>query len=135
MSTINDFPDGATLSLAAYATLRSGIIGDEYKIALMDNGEGMSESQAKAFADRYTVVDQYTDPASGFSATVFQDAQGKRSLAIRGTSDVMDLIEDSALAVSGAAGRQIIALYNYVQRLKGIKIWLCMSGRTATGSN
>jgi len=121
MSTINDFSNGADLSLAAYATLRPGMVKADYINALMDNGDGMTDAQARDFATRYTVVDQYTDLASGFSATVFQDAQGKRSLAIRGTSDVMDVIEDSALAVSGAAGRQIIAMYNYVQRLKGAK--------------
>lgn len=120
MSMLNDFSNGADLSLAAYATLRSGLIGSNYINALMDDGNGMSEAQARNFVSRYSVVDQYTDASSGFSATVFQDAQGKRYVAIPETqlSAIMDLTEDSALTISGAAGRQIIELYNYLQRLK-----------------
>ena len=72
----------------------------------------MSASQAAVFATTYTVVDQYTDPASGFSATVFEDAQGKRTLVIRGTQEGMDWIADFDLAISGAASRQIVALYS-----------------------
>jgi Ca2+-binding RTX toxin-like protein len=122
MNAIDCF-NGSELSLTAYALLHAGITGEEYLDALQDKEVGMTVTQAQDFATHYTVVDQYTDSSSGFSATVFQDAQGKRYVAIRGTqlSDVMDLIEDSALAISGTAGRQIIALYNYVQRLKGAK--------------
>ena len=79
------FYEQSVLALAAYSNLSAGISEDKYTDALEDGGDGMSAAQAAAFADRYTVVDQYTDPASGFSATVFEDAQGKRTLAIRGT--------------------------------------------------
>lgn len=115
------FYEQSVLALAAYSNLSAGISEDKYTDALEDGGDGMSAAQAAAFADRYTVVDQYTDPASGFSATVFEDALGKRTLAIRGTqvSEGMDLIADIDLMLSGAASRQIVALYNYVQRLQG----------------
>lgn len=117
MSTIFDYFTQAELSLAAYANLSAGVPSqDELKKA------GMSTTQAANFAATYTVVDQYTDPASGFSATVFERG-GQRYLAIRGTqpSDVLDLIADADLALSGAAAKQTVALYNYIQRLEGVK--------------
>lgn len=119
MNTINTYFIQAELSLAAYGTFTVGAIP---LTKLTGNDVGMSATQAAAFATAFTVVDQYTDPASGFSATVFERG-GQRYLAIRGTqpSDVLDLIADADLALSGAAAKQTVALYNYIQRLDGVK--------------
>jgi len=86
----------------------------------------MSASQAKQFAQTYSVVTQYTDtPAEGglgtsFSATVFKDAQGNLTLAIRGTAELIgspnDLTTDADIALAGAAYDQIVAMYNWWQR-------------------
>ena len=122
MSTnIQQLSSGADLALAAYAVLKPSMSFDEYVLALKQEDKGMTQIQAEHFAAEWSVVDQYTDSGSGFSATVFEK-DSQRYLAIRGTepSDVLDLIADIDLAVGGAAAKQIVALYNYVQRLTGV---------------
>ena len=58
---------------------------DVYKAALEASGR-ISSVQADLFIRKYTVVDQYTDPVSGFSGTVFRDvATGQVYMAMRGT--------------------------------------------------
>ena len=98
----------------------------KYTLAL-ERG-GMSAEQAKAFANQYTVVDQFTDGGifgSGFSGTLFQDASGKKYLAIRGTENptkstagIVDWAENIAnIGSDGIAIDQGIAMYNWYQRL------------------
>jgi hypothetical protein len=127
MATINDYFEQAQFSQAAYA---SGLIknmfggGEPGKPSnyakLLING-GMSETQAIAFANKYTVVDQYEDPASGFSGTVFRDESGKVFMAMRGTeptafsTDWPTNIAD--IGSDGIAIDQAIAMYNWYQRL------------------
>jgi Ca2+-binding RTX toxin-like protein len=97
MSTIAESYKQAELALAAYSNLVPGMTKDAYITALKDGGKGMSDVQARHFVDTWALVDQYTDPVTGLSATVFQEvATGKRYLAIRGTDadDVNDLITD-----------------------------------------
>ncbi|MEO1768097.1 hypothetical protein, partial [Thiobacter aerophilum] len=126
MATITDYFAQAQLSMAAYATLQSGMSGEDYPgyvTALVFRG--MSDVQAKAFANTYLVVDQYTDPLSGFSATVFADSSGNKYFAIRGTetsvfSGAIDWLTNVAdVGAEGIAIRQGIALFNYLQRLYG----------------
>ncbi|HUW25975.1 MAG TPA: putative Ig domain-containing protein [Gallionella sp.] len=119
MNSITEYFNQSELALAAYANLIPGV---DPVPALQDASVGMSATQAATFAATYTVIDQYTDPASGFSATVFERS-GQRYMAIRGTQpgDVLDLIADADLALSGAAAKQTISLFNYVQRLSGVK--------------
>ena len=73
MSTFSGYFQQAQLSLAAYATgLERGAFGSqnaEYVGALVL--AGMTLRQAQVFADSYSVVDQFTDPVSGFSGAVF----------------------------------------------------------------
>ena len=94
MATISDYFEQAQLSQAAYASgLTPRITGIAYTDALQ--GGGMSAEQAKAFANQYnTVIDQYTEPVSGFSGTVFQDVSGSQYLAIRGTQTNLGIIAD-----------------------------------------
>ena len=120
MSSINTCFIQAELSLAAYGTFSIGSIDPNQ---LTNPDVGMSPAQAAVFAATYTVVDQYTDPSSGFSATVFEHA-GQRYLAIRGTEkgSLLDYVADADLALSGAATKQIVSLFNYVHRLNGTKV-------------
>lgn len=62
---------------------------------------GMTNTQANAFVASWSVVDQYTDPATGLSATVFEEiATGKKYIAIRGTEPTgTDLTADGLLAL------------------------------------
>jgi len=46
------------LALASYFSLSEGISGKLYTDALQDNGKGMSEAQANAFAERWSVMTQ-----------------------------------------------------------------------------
>jgi Ca2+-binding RTX toxin-like protein len=117
MTQISELSVQAELSLAAYANLTKGVPSQaELRKA------GMSQTQAEHFAAEWSVVDQSIDSASGFSATVFEKG-GQCYLVMRGTepSDVLDFIADADLGTSGAAAKQIVALYNYVQRLTGTK--------------
>lgn len=102
MLAISDFFEQGQLSQAAYAeSLEKDWVGggnqgspSNYARALM--AKGMSETQAIAFANKYTVIDQYTDPASGFPGTVFKDTSDKIFIAIRGTESWADLTTDVA---------------------------------------
>ena len=131
MATINDYFIQAQLSQAAYAEgfiqgmSGGGDVGAPSNYAKLLIAGGMSEVQAIAFANQYTVVDQYTDPLSGFSGTLFQDASGKKYLAMRGTENptkstagIVDWAENIAnIGSDGIAIDQGIAMYNWHQRL------------------
>ena len=74
MTTTNNYLNQAELALASYSTLTPGIPRVD---ALIDQGRGMSTTQAQKFADSvtgYTVVTQYNDASNGLSATIFADA-------------------------------------------------------------
>lgn len=87
---ISDFVTQAELALAAYASLNIGAPNT----TLLEEA-GMAVDQAALFAATYSVAAQYTDPATGLSATVFADATGNTYLAIRGTEiTLQDLLTD-----------------------------------------
>ena len=123
MATISDYFEQAQLSQAAYAqTLEEGMHGDAYPGYVTKLvGGGMSTEQAIDFANKYKVIDQYTDPENGFSGTVFQDTSGKVFMAMRGTqpsavfTDWPTNIAD--IGSDGIAIDQAIAMYNWYQRL------------------
>ncbi|MGB3210182.1 MAG: hypothetical protein WBB19_05710 [Desulforhopalus sp.] len=127
MTTISEYFEQALLSEAAYAEgleknwIGGGVVGNpsQYARALIE--KSMSETQAIAFANKYKVVDQYTDPESGFSGTVFQDTSGKIFMAIRGTEGLTALGDWSTnfgdIGADGIAIEQGIAMYNWYQRL------------------
>jgi hypothetical protein len=124
MATISDYFDQAQLSQAAYAlNLEKDMFGADYPNYLerLVNG-GMSTEQANDFANKYKVIDLYTDPASGFSGVLFEDTSGKIFMAIRGTeptafsTDWPTNIAD--IGSDGIAIEQGIAMYNWYQRLK-----------------
>ena len=85
MTTITNYFEQAQLSMAAYAlNLQPGMSGaaDTNYTNRLETA-GMSASQAKEFAKNYSVIDQSTDPVSGFSGTVFSKG-GVKYIAIRG---------------------------------------------------
>ncbi len=122
MATITNYFEQAQLSMAAYASLQSGMFGKDYPgyvAALVD--KGMSPKQAEEFANTYSVVYQSpgNDP-SGFSATVFADSAGNKYFAIRGSEgNSTDWIGTNFgdIGLDGIAVKQGLALFNYLQRL------------------
>ena len=122
MAAITNYFEQAQLSLAAYALdLQSGMIGEAYPQYVPKLiSAGMAEAQAKSFANTYTVLSQSAPNVNGFSATLFQDASGKKILAIRGTDDLFDALTDVvsiALLGTTAIQSQYYALENYYQQL------------------
>lgn len=108
--------NNASLAQAAYSNLSVGstnTLSNLLSLKDPDNGAGMTQTQAEAFAARYpTVVTQYTDSISGFSATVFMSSTGQITLAIRGTDELTgtDGDDDIGIAVNGIAHDQIITM-------------------------
>ncbi len=96
MTSISKLFDQAELALAAYANLESNVdpIAELKRI-------GFADVQARSFLEQWRVVDQYTDPRTGLSATVFEEVgTGERGLAIRGTQlEAGDLLADGLLAL------------------------------------
>lgn len=127
MATITNYFEQVQLSLAAYALdLQQGMSGSNQTTAYIDKlvFAGMSQKQAETFADTYTVVDQFTDPFTGFSGTVFADSSGKKYFAVRGTeapstaSGIIDWLANIGdIGADGIAINQGLSLYNYLQRL------------------
>ncbi|MEO1766809.1 hypothetical protein [Thiobacter aerophilum] len=114
----------AEFALAAYANLQPGVPN---QTALQDQGKGMSARQAEEFAAHYTVVTQFTDTVAegglgtSFSATVFADAYGNLTLAIRGTLEAGDFVPtDSSIATAGVGYDQIVAMWNWWQRVSNL---------------
>jgi hypothetical protein len=103
------------LALAAYATLNNSALSGQ-KVSLIN--AGFSGAQADAFAPRYAVVSSYHDADTSFDATVFKDASGNLTLAIRGTLDTGDFFPTDGMLVSrGVAYNQAIAMWNWWQRV------------------
>jgi len=132
MNTIYDYLTHAELSLAAYASFNTGVIDPR---ELVKDTVGMTAVQAAHFAATYTVISQFTDPATGLSATVFENvADGKRYLAIRGTNDLNDIVTDFVdIAVLGTPERQA----QYAALKDQVGAWLSdgtlTAGFTVTG--
>jgi Ca2+-binding RTX toxin-like protein len=113
VATIQSYLLQSELALAAYASLFSGIAGDNFRAALAAGG--FASDQRRLFSEQWRVIDQYnhvSDPypvfdeqtgdlvrydttTNGLSVTVFEEvATSKRFLAIRGTDDSYDLVTD-----------------------------------------
>ncbi len=127
MATITNYFEQAQLSLAAYALdLQQGMSGSNQTTSYIEKlvFAGMSQKQAETFADTYTVIDQFTDPFTGFSATIFADKQGNSYFAIRGTeppataAGIIDWLANIGdVGADGIAINQGLALFNYLQQL------------------
>lgn len=153
MNNVASYFEQAELAFAAYFNLSPGMAIDDYELALRDDGDGMTPTQAAAFASRWEVIDQYTHSHSevlptyddagnltgyatlttsnGLSVTVFKDkVTGKRHVAIRGTefTDIGDLTADGGILLHG-----IPELSEQYQALKS-KIEAWQSNGTLTGT-
>ena len=125
MATIANYFEQAQLSLAAYALDllpgMSGVSSNSATYIASLKTAGMTQPQAETFANTYTVVDQYSDALSGFSATVFINGEtGEYTFAVRGTEmDNNDLIFADFLGIvmDGQAQAQINAMNAYFGRL------------------
>lgn len=97
MTTTADYFNQSSLAFAAYADLSRA--ASPYSLALQ--AADMSETQADHFLHDWRVVDQYTDPSSGVSATIFPEtAGGPKYLSIRRTEpNALDLTTDGLLAL------------------------------------
>lgn len=109
---ISAYFENAQLSMAAYAALTPNIAGVVYKTALAN--AGFSDAQAAAFISTYSVVNVFNDPATDFSATLFQkNGSSEKILAIRGTESWRDiLISDLQIGVFGLTN-QYASLGNF----------------------
>ncbi|MEZ5614545.1 MAG: hypothetical protein R3E35_04955 [Rhodocyclaceae bacterium] len=128
MSTIPQIYDQSELALAAYANLTPGVTNDLVRREALV-AAGFSAKQAEEFARKYpVVVTQFNDTVAegglgtSFSATVFKDASGNLTLAIRGTAELFsspsDLFPtDATIATSGVGYDQIVAMWNWWQRV------------------
>jgi Ca2+-binding RTX toxin-like protein len=123
------------LALAAYAALS---FGEPDQGTLED--AGMASAQARAFAEAWRVVTQFTHSeqipthddagnvtgyvttSNGLSATVFEEVgTGRRYLAIRGTDDIEDLLTDVVdVAIFGSPERQA----QYVTLKSQVRAWM-----------
>ncbi|QOJ23463.1 MAG: hypothetical protein HRU78_07170 [Gammaproteobacteria bacterium] len=97
MSGINEYIIQAELAQAAYGIFANGTIVTR---DLTNNSVDMPLNQATHFSEKWQVADQYTDPVTGVSATVFEAKNGgAKYLAIRGTElEAKDILADGILA-------------------------------------
>lgn len=85
----------AELAFAVYAALQ---LGENSSQIIRTADENMRPALAGAIADRYRVIAILDDTASGAYAAVFEDKlTGARTLAIRGTTDINDIVADTYL--------------------------------------
>ena len=113
MAQINNVFNQAELALAAYANL--GIDSATNKVNL--KAASFSDKQADEFIKRYpTVVTQYTDPTTSFTATVFKDPAGNLTLALRGTLEGRDYVTNGDIALAGTGYDQLVSMVNWWQR-------------------
>ncbi len=111
MNTINQYYEHSELAFGAYANLSGQMSDDAYRVALQQDGDGMSSTQAANFASHWRVVEQYNhsemipeydeygiptgnlvEYSNGLSVTLFEEVgTGKQVVAIRGTQDMQDL--------------------------------------------
>jgi hypothetical protein len=147
MSSITTLFEEAQLAEAAYANFfdDSGnlITTNAQLITALTTGDmKFSIAQATDFTNRYQVVSQLPNTASGFSATVFLDTTtGQYTFAARGTeANAADLIgaDLHGVVADGIAIDQVIDMYNYWQSLTHLGVYqaayLDTSATNAVGS-
>lgn len=130
MKNAQQLLDLAELGHAAYGQYTvSGIPNSARLTNLNDSGKGFATAQADRFRGRFAVaVPTYNDiPPTGagnsnFDATIFRgiapDNLNQITLAIRGTQQLLfDGPESVSIGPNGAAFRQIVAMYNWWQRV------------------
>ena len=146
MTTLKEISEFAQLAQAAYvdltemnnARVRDALIG------LKDKAFSATQASRLIGPDGYSVVDISANANDdvGFSATLFKsnrpDEPNTYTLAIRGTEP--ETFEDkvhsaAAIVLNGVVERQILSLYNYVQRLITPQGTMVKQLRLALGSD
>src|SRR6476620_558632 len=124
MSIIGDLARFVQLSQGAYA--RFTTFGDgAVQAALVDPSGSFAARQAQDFTDTYRILDHMANDGYGFSALLIQNKPTNEiTLALRGTEpgtpdlNGLDLsTADADIFLHGLARHQIVALYNYYNRL------------------
>jgi len=139
MATIYDYYEQTQLSLAAYAlNLLQGMSGSSQTATYINDltNAGMTPQQAADFANTYTVLAQYSDALTGFSATLFENtATGQKCFAIGGTVKVLpDLLADAAIAFGNPLfDLQIPDMVNFYNQLKTEGLIAPTDSLTVTG--
>lgn len=91
-SVVNLYSLQSQLAWAAYANLQIGAINS---VTLIErNGANMSAPLAETLSSRYTVLAIHNDPLTDAYAVLFRDAEGKQTLAVRGTEGATDYVAD-----------------------------------------
>ncbi|ODS25065.1 hypothetical protein AB835_00740 [Candidatus Endobugula sertula] len=119
---IEQLSDLLSTSVASYGALSKDRLAQN--LYSEDQGAGFSIIQSENFSEKYKLLNQQENTASGFSATVFEDqTTGKKILAIRGTEILTDIVNDLVVADilgiggKGYANSQAIDLYRYITQL------------------
>ena len=126
MGITKTYMDFSMLAQASYSDLLMGVPSIA-KLTEANKAE-FTQQQAIDFAARYIVDYSYTDAATGFSATLFNevDTTGKvinKIISVRGTElafsfdSMKDLLSDVALGISGYTYGQQVALEAFYHRL------------------
>lgn len=131
ITNVKKLSELASTALASYAYFnQNGYPGGLTKPDT-EQGVGMTEKQALAFTDRYSLAYYRPNDLTGFSATLFTDTLdgNKKVLALRGTEFTQgagqiatDFAVADALGIAGAgfANFQAVQLYRYVKELTTI---------------
>ena len=97
MSNAVSLFNNSELALASYSVLLQGDTANQRAALTQATGAQMSVAQATEFARRFpTVISQFNDTVAeggsgtSFSATVFKDATGNMTVAIRGNNPGSD---------------------------------------------
>ncbi|MDZ7805101.1 hypothetical protein [Thiohalophilus sp.] len=108
-------------SIAAYANLNEGT---PVPANLIQEGDGLSDSQAIDFASSYSIITQYNDSPeesgidTSFSTTIFKDNAGNLTIGFRGTLEFIQDIDDGKdIYFHGVAYEQIVAMHNWWKRV------------------
>lgn len=130
MATIKEYLDYAELAQASYSNLQKDMFGSTNSLYVEVLKTEFSETQAKAFADRYTVKAVYNDP-NGFSATLFQDGD-KLILSLRGTDQAVD-VDDDAWLTTGKLPPQYESMITFFKELQTSSMITTESNLVVTG--
>ena len=117
---ISKYFASAQFAQASYGNLS---LGNSLTDALIDQATaGFTATQAARFANKYSLVAQFSDDASAsvgngtsFSVSVFKEiGTNKLTVALRGTADIGDYIPtDADIFLNGAGYDQIVAMQNW----------------------
>lgn len=128
MTTANDRYVPSAAAQAAYGEFGPTIATDLASLAEEGKGDftnvsaarflGLTQSSAPFTTGGLFRTAYEPEQPNGFSASVFQELNsGRKILAVRGTADLADFLQDAKLGLVGFVSDQAISLYRYYRRL------------------